>query len=145
MSDFSEFHELIKKTWEIRCKKAELEAEKKRLNEKLADLEGEIEGILEANDLTSYKSPFGTVGTMTKYSVKIPASPEDKQNLFDWIEGTKGKDALDGMLTINSAKLNKFYNEEVEAAAERGEVLFNIPGLQPPTSRVSISFRGFKK
>jgi hypothetical protein len=144
MSDFTKFHDLIKSAWDVRKQKAELEVEKKKLNAKLAEIEGEIEGILEENDLKSYKSPMGTVGTTTRFSVKLPASPDDKQALYEWIQNEKGKDVLEGFLTINSQTLNKFYNEEVALAAERGEVLFNIPGLQPPTGVTRISYRGFK-
>jgi len=72
--------------------------------------------------------------------VATPKSIEEKVAFFKWIEDNLGEETRDAYMTVSSASLNKFYQEQSDLAAERGEVL-EIDGLQPPTSRSILSFR----
>jgi len=79
---------------------------------------------------------LGTVSIRGRYQYTTPKGLTSKGALFEYIKQKHGPDALMGLLSIHSGTLNSFANEEKER-----EPLVEIPGLDPPTHRESLSFR----
>lgn len=84
---------------------------------------------------------LGTAYVINKHSVKTPKTVEEKELLFDYIKTEHGEDVLKDYLSINSARLNSFFNEQAELAAERGDADFQLPGVGAATVNQSLGFR----
>lgn len=110
------------------------------LRAKLKELDGRILAELEAEDKTSYKSRYGTVVRMRRYTVRVPATMEDKVEFFQWLN-TKGREVYWKYATVNSQALNSLYKAEMEVAKEEGNVDFKIPGLGQPELSVTLARR----
>lgn len=124
---------------------AELEELKRTLIEpkrkRLEDLENLILQTLADHDMSSYKSPNGTVVRSLRYSVRTPKSLEEKTAFFEWLNRAKGREVYWNYVTINSQSLNAFYKAEMEAAKESGDFDFKIPGLAEPEASPVLSRR----
>lgn len=108
---------------------------------KFKEKEVEVVRVLETAGLNKFNIPgLGTASLRRTYRVTCPRDLSDKRALFDYVRQAHGEDFLDTFRSINSASLNKFYNEETAAAEENGLDL-KIPGLEDPIENVSISFR----
>lgn len=83
---------------------------------------------------------LGTLSISTKFMVRTPKTPEEKQALFNFIRESKGPEVLMGLVSINSNTLNSFVNEE-----KKVNPLVSIPGLEAPTARETLSFRSERK
>jgi exonuclease VII small subunit len=120
---------------------ASVDAIAKECHKRLKAAEGAVIQILkDAGKGTFITEGIGRATISEKLSVATPKSIEEKVAFFNWIENNLGEETRDAYMTVSSASLNKFYQEQSDLAAERGEVL-EIDGLQPPTSRSILSFR----
>jgi len=88
-----------------------------------------------------YIDGMGTAYIINKLTVKTPKTVEDKQKLFNYIRDRFGPDALVDYQSINSARLNSFFNEQKTLAAEKGIADFEMPGLEAPKSMTTLGFR----
>lgn len=114
----------------------ELSQQNKLLKEKLF----EIQKILDAMGRTSYTLPgVGTISKVVDNSFKMPQGLEDRAALFGYIEGTYGKDALLGYLSIHHQSLNSFIK------TERGNGVYQIPGVGTPTVNEYARFTRARK
>jgi len=143
--DTSEFDILVEK---LQYAKETYEMAKKMKTEAHSDLEEKKHQILTALKDTG-KSKYhvkglGTVYTITKYQVTTPKGLEDKRLFFGWLKERFGDDVSDSMLGVNHQTLNSFMKKEFEAAEERGDVAFTVPGLEDPAMIESVGFRGDK-
>lgn len=141
MSDVTvaELDELCKNMKEQREKIALMEEELTSENKKLAVLEAKAVEYLEQLGRENYKSDFGTIGFRNDWRFNLPSSPEAWSQLFSHF---KAKGIYDGMITVNSNKLNSYAKEEMKMALESGEIMdFKIPGLEPPKSYKKLTFR----
>lgn len=84
---------------------------------------------------------LGTVYTITNYRVSTPKDLDSKRAFADWISSKYGNDVRDEMLGVNYQTLNSFVKKEFDAAEERGDVAFKIPGLDDPEMIESVGFR----
>lgn len=112
-------------------------AAKKELDKELERLENKMIEVLNALDKSSYDAEVGKFIISHRTSVRVPSNPEDKA-LF--VEYLKQKGIADQMLTVHSATLRSFYQSEFDAAKERGDLDFTIPGLGEPTITETLSF-----
>jgi len=87
---------------------------------------------LDRAGMKSFKSNYGTVTNVIKMSYATPKTIESKQEFFQYVLDNHGEDAYKSLQTVNSASLNSFLNE-VEAT--------NVPGLDMPVERSTLSFR----
>lgn len=87
----------------------------------------------------------GRVSFVSKRSFKVPTGIPEKKLLFDFIKDKYGKEELMGKVTINSAKLNSWANEEMDLATEREEHDFVIPGLGKSSLYEQLKFTPAKK
>lgn len=92
------------------------------------ELELKILATLEHFNKNSYKTQFGQVIRVKKFSVTFPKTPEDKQKLIDFM----GQDNFIDMATINFNSFNSYYKQQIEAAAEVGNLGFELPGAGKP-------------
>jgi hypothetical protein len=123
-----------------RAKVDELAAIKAEAQAVLDGLENKLIETLENLGRTSYPCAYGTFGISARTSVKVPATPEDRQKFFDYL---KEKGIYEQMITVHSATLNSFYKKEFEIACEEGKDL-DVPGLGQPALSKTLSVRKAK-
>jgi hypothetical protein len=140
MSDITmaAFEALIEKAYNLKAQKEALEDKAKEIGSELLSVQNQILEYMTEFDKTSYKSKFGTIVKVEKLSVKTPKDPDSKAAFFAWLEGKGIKDEI---LNINSQTLNSLYKQELEAAAQRGDTEFSIPGIDLPTVFHQITMR----
>lgn len=114
---------------------------KKAENKKLDDLEKKMMGLLNTAGKLNYHSNVGTISITTRESVRLPQTMEEKMAFFDYL---KSKGIFEEMVSVHSATLNSFYKTEKELAAERGELVFSLPGIGEPSRQEILSFRKAK-
>lgn len=98
-----------------------------------------IQAELVLQGVTSFKGNLGLASLVNKHNVKFPTSPEPREALKYYLEKNN---AFDNMWSINYAKLNGWYKEEVARLEEDNEMP-DVPGLNPVTE-VTLSFRRSK-
>jgi len=110
---------------------------------KYVDKEKELLELMQSAGKTKYfVEGLGTIYQINKLSVTTPKTLADKKSLFDYVRSQHGETFLMDKLSINHQTLNKLYNTDFEAATESGKgEMFSIPGLEQPTSQVSLGFR----
>lgn len=140
MSDVTlrELESAAEKLRSLKEQKEALEAQVDTITETIGALHNQLIEWMEEFELTSYKSKFGNIICVTKMSVKTPKDPDSKAKFFEWLDS---KGIKDDILTVNSKTLNSMYNAEIEAARERGDEDFSIPGIEAPTVYKQIQFR----
>lgn len=117
----------------------------KGLRKEYDKLEARVLATLEsAKKSKYYVDGFGTAYIKSDLQVRVPANKTEKKKLFDYIQEELGDDVLFNLLSINSATLKKFVNDQAAVAAEKGVANFTIPGLQPPTVRKTLGFKSAK-
>jgi hypothetical protein len=93
--------------------------------------------MLSSCDLTSFKSKYGHAIITHRTSVKTPKTPEAQAMFKAWLKNNH----LEHLLTVNSNSLNALYKDELEAARERGDSDFSIPGIDEVTIKQSLMFK----
>jgi hypothetical protein len=136
-----QLNELVSHLFDLREDKEEAEAELSGINDEIKQAEGKILEVLTELELDNFKGTRGTVTQVTKQAYKIPATPEEKVQFFDYL---KSQGVFDGMISVNYNTLNSWAEKEVEAAKERGDMFFTIPGLGAPTVNKILQKRGKK-
>ena len=115
--------------------------EKERIKQTIMDL-------METAKKTEYiVEGIGTVKIIERKSVRTPKTAEDKRKFFNYLEEVYGPSLMQSMQTVNSKTLNGFYREEANKATshmseqEKAAYEHRLPGLEPPQSFVTLSFR----
>lgn len=121
---------LILKIKEVRDEIDKRQAALTEKNKELMTLEGRCVDYLKELDRKSYSSPIGTFSIVSSWRVPTPKEDSDKEAFFNYL---KEKGIFLQMASVHSQTLNSFYKKELEAAQEKGDVGFNIPGIGPPT------------
>lgn len=89
----------------------------------------------------SYPTEAGLITKVEHWKVKLPQTPEDRKQFFDYL---KEKGIFDNLITVNSNTLNSFFKAEWEALKQSSPeeaMNFRIPGINEPTLHETISFR----
>ena len=129
---------LVGRVMDLREKKEEVNRELKELNEEQREVEQKILSFLNHAKMNSFAGTRATVSKKMHESVRIPASLEKKLEFFEFL---KQRGVFNTLVSVNSMTLNSFCKAESEAAKDRGEFDFKIPGLDEPTLNESISVR----
>lgn len=135
----NEMNALTEKLRELKKVHAEKARDEKAAKTEVSIVEQQILSALNDSDVDTFVGTGGRVTRVRKLAVRIPATPEDKEKLFAWLEKHQGKDVADHYKTINSQALNSLYNDLLSEYAAKGEVL-EIDGLEIPTYRENLSF-----
>lgn len=127
----------------LRAYKEEYQRVKKFSDEayaKYKEQERKIMDMLERSGKKTYIAEgVGRATIKSTMSVKVPSSPEEKRQFFEWVQRTLGEEARDAYMTINSRTLNKLYNELNEQYANEGKIL-TVDGLREPIESKMLSF-----
>ena len=110
------------------------------LKAKLREIDATILATLEALEMTSFKTPHGTVVRTNRFSVQVPKDIEAKSAFFKWLS-EKGREVYWQYVTVNSQSLNSLYKQEMEIAKEAGNLDFSLPGIGQPTFSATLSRR----
>ena len=135
----TEFDALCKK---ILLKKKELDAAKAvedKISKELEAMKGEVLAHFKNADIERHSvKGLGTVSVTSKSSVKVPVGA-DRQAFFEYL---RKQGIFETMITVNSATLNSWYNQEMEAAIATGKIDFQVPGILEPKPYDVINIRG---
>jgi len=129
---------LVSELWDVR---AQIDSEKQILsmfNAQKEKLESLIIRAMQTSELERFDGDKCTVFRKSKSSVKVPASPQEKKQLLDYL---KSIGMFDSMITVNSQTLNSWYNKEIEIARSNGKSEFQVPGIAEPTPYDDLSVR----
>lgn len=132
---------LIEEIYTLEKRADEYKEAQKAVNEKLAVLEKQAIETLKDLNLTSVKHARGTLFMTARFSVKNPATPEDREAFYGYL---KQKQIFEDMVSVNSQRLNAWYKEEMEAAKTAGDFGFKVPGIGEPTAYEYITLKGMK-
>lgn len=99
-----------------------------------------INALKLANKTKYFVEGLGTFSRVNKLVVRTPKTPEEKWSVLRYAEGKYGVEGRDALISINHQAINGFYNREQEAALERGEITFVLPGVGEPTAVESLRF-----
>lgn len=126
-ASLADIDSMITECRSIKDKIEALDAEKKALNEQMSKLEYKIEAELEKNGLSTFKGNAGTMTIASRWSVKMPKDPEQRDALRQEMEA---RGAFDSLWTFNHQSLNAWVKEEKQRAEAEGK-MFDIDGLAP--------------
>lgn len=116
---------------EYKALEDEFEAKKKEFNITMSEIHTHLEKI----GKDKYQSESGTFYVKTDFSVQVPKTEEEKQQLFKWLE-EKGISMQ--YLTVNSRSLQSLYKSCLESEGPD----FEMPGVPPAKSFDKLQMRG---
>jgi len=125
-----ELNQLVTDLFELRARKDKLDEELKEMSAQVKSYEGKIIEYLDDLKLESFKGTAGTVSPYQKAAYTVPKTPEEREKFFQYL---KDQGIFDSMITVNYNTMNGWAEKEYEAAKERGDIFFSIPGLGAPT------------
>jgi len=132
--NLSELQEACKKMFIQKAKVAKMK-ELKTIEEKIfSDMENGIIDMLEHHNLKTFDTGFGKVTRTNKPYAKIT----DKDALGKFL---KERGIFEDLITFNAAKMNSFYNEEMDRAKENMDLDFKVDGMEISSNRVKLSVR----
>jgi hypothetical protein len=115
-----------------------IKAQLSMANAKETELETKIIAVLSDFGKQSWKTEVGNFIISNRFSVKTPKTPEEKAQFFDYL---REKGIFEDMVNINSQTLQGFYRAEMDAALDRGEVNFRMPGIGEHSYVQTLSMR----
>lgn len=95
--------------------------------EKADEVRARVMAALKESGVSSFKGTVGSVSIAERFAVKLPADPDLRDELREYLVE---KGAFDALWSVNYQSLNSWYKVEMEQAKERGEYL-DVPGLEP--------------
>jgi hypothetical protein len=134
----AEFTAMVEQLFDQRERVEKKKAELSKEQETLTELESKILNTLEANKLDNFRTPRGLVSVTHRFSVKTPKTPEARQEFFNYL---RERGLFEDMITVNSQTLNSFFRAEQEAALDRGDVDFKMPGIEEASMVKTLSMR----
>ena len=137
-----EFIGAVKRLWDQKEVVDGLKTQLAKASKEFEKMKTDAIKAMEAMELDKQHVPgCGTIYRQKSFSVRVPKDPVLKEDLFHWIRSEKGEDVLRNMVSINSQTLNSFYKSELEAAKEKGDVDFAIPGIGTPEVYFKLGMR----
>lgn len=133
-----EFTSLIEQAYILKRQVDALESQKEKTQEQLNNVNHKILDVLSKTNQTSFKTVHGTVVRNKRFSVRHPSDPAKKDAFFNYLQE---RGIFKNMVSVNSQTLSSWYRQELDAAVERGEVEFSVPGLDTPTYVEYITLR----
>lgn len=126
--------------------KAEYEKQKAVSNDchsRFQEARGKLVAMLMAANKSKYHvEGIGTVSVTEKLKVRTPKGLDDKKALAAWLQTQLGDDGMHTYLSVNYQSLNSLYNQEFEAAKDRGDASnFTLPGVDAPEAEFGLNFR----
>lgn len=139
--ELDKLKQLVDDTFRLKQERDEIKDLLSKKNAALEVMQNEVKAILEASDLDRFDAGLGSVSVVSKSSVKVPKTEEDRDAFFAYL---KDQGIFDSMITVNSRTINSWYNKEKEAAVLRGDFSFEVPGLKDVSEYTDINMRAKK-
>lgn len=133
--DLTAFELLVTELYNLREKVKRMEEDVEKEKSQLEVLKTKVMTCLDQAGKSNYKSERGTVSIVNKFSVETPKEIEAKKAFFNWLHE---KGIFEEYATVNSAKLNALYNEQLEIS---GNPDFKIPGIGEAKHYKNLSIR----
>jgi hypothetical protein len=130
--------DLVDRFYELREEKSALEKQKAALNEQLDAIEEKLLSHCEALELDQIAGSKAKVSVVNRFSWRVPKTLAEKDELFKYLRERK---IFMEMVSVNSQTLNSFCKEEMESAKERGDFMFQVPGVGEPTCTQGLQVR----
>jgi hypothetical protein len=128
--ELKDFNLVVESLFKKRTELEEKEKSLKELSKEVEALKFKVLQILEESGLEKHEIPgMGSVTAADRFSIAHPKEQSEKMAFFKYL---KDKDILWEMVSVNSQTLNAWYKKEMDAAIERGDVDFKIPGIGEP-------------
>lgn len=141
--EVSELDNLVSIYGEARKKYEAKKVELIPLKEDLDKAEAAVYDALVLSEKSKYH--VDGVGTVSlddvRYSVRVPKNLSDIRAFKEWLAENYGPDVADAKLTINSASLNKIYNDKMKEAVDSGDAVLKIPGIGEATEYQKMKFK----
>jgi len=128
---------IVAKLDELYTAKKEADAAEKKFKE----LKKEVLEFLDATDMDKLEGNNCKVTRVLKSTPKVPKDHEGKNKLFDFIKENYGEEGLLGLQTINPRSFGTFYNAEEQKELTKGNIDFNMPGVEEPYAVSSLQIR----
>lgn len=97
-----------------------------------------VSAILEAHQKDKHQGRLGTVYFHEVTSWKLPEGPENKKLFFTHL---KERGIFEDIASVHSKTLNSYCKREMEAAIERGDVTYKVPGIGEPITIKDLRLR----
>ena len=130
--------QLTERGYALKKEIEELDKKSKELGENLSAIQNQIMEEMKNQGMSSFKHAHCMVILNTRFTVKQPVTPDEKQKFFDYLRERK---IFEDMVSVNSMRLNAWFKEEMEVAKQKGDFGFKVPGLPEPSSLEYITFR----
>jgi hypothetical protein len=122
----------------LRLEAEEIEEKLTAKNEELKELGTKIMNNLNEFKKPSWKCAHGNFIINNRFTVPTPKTPEEKQAFFGYL---KEKGIFEDMVTVHSQTLNGYFRQEMDAALDRGEIDFKMPGIGEPKYVQTLAMR----
>jgi len=136
--DTAEFEAICLLVFDYRYKIDQLKLEIKSNQESLSELEHKVITHLEVLGKKTHACALGTLSRKVRFSYKVPKEPGQREAFFAYL---KEKQVFEGLITVHANTLNAFCDAEINAAVNRGDSDFVVPGLGEPTSYTTLAAR----
>ena len=133
-----ELNRLCEKMYELKAEASALSEQSKAKNKEVLLLQQNILEIFEENEMTSHSGSFGKIIKSKRYSVKKPASEEDKAAFFGYL---KEQGIFEDMVSVHSSTLQGYVKQEIEAKEAEGKLGWKPPGINDIGYIDTISMR----
>lgn len=128
----------VKELYKLQQIKDALSDQLSEASTKLEAQKNKVLNLLEVSKKEKYLvDGIGAVSIKEELSFQTPKSNAEKQAFFSWIKENYGDQFLMSKVNFNSIALNSFLKKERELELEKGNTIFNVPGIEP--------FKTFKK
>jgi len=137
----SEFCELQRAFVKLHAEYKAKEKELKDFKDGMEPVNLKIQAIMLSQNLKSMPVDDSLLVLSQQAMVPTPKTKEDKEAFFQWLLQEKGEALYWHYIGVNSMSLNAFYKEEREAAVERQDIDFKIPGVGKEYTTHKLSVR----
>lgn len=106
----------------------------------LENCKAEVSELLRKAGKTEYVvEGVGKATVVDKFKVRVPALPENRKLLFDWLKEALGEDGFYAHATVNYRTLQRLHDDAIETAEDPST--FELPGVGPAESYQELRFR----
>ena len=140
MTETEDIVPVFKEISEMREKYAALKETASKAHEELRGAEGRAIDMMMEKGVTAVAiAGDGTYSLSSRKSWAYPKEGAERAKFLEFVEGKIGKEALDGLLTVNSRSFNKFMREM------EGSGVTAVPGVGEPAAMTVLSKRKITK
>lgn len=102
-------------------------------DERVDETELKLVNMLEAAGMARFDTDEATIFRSSRSGARVPKTPAEREAFFAYL---RERGLFDHMVTVNSQTLNSWLKEEMRNAEERGDIGFEVPGLNVEVRQV---------